>query len=327
MRADRLLALMMLLKTRGRMTAGRLAAELEVSERTIYRDLYALRVAGLPVYTERGPGGGCYLHEDFRTGLTSLSGDELSALFVSSIPAPLRDLGLSSPLRGAMLKIAGALPEARRADGIRLAERVHIDTVPWVLPAEPVPHLAALHQALLEDRLVRVVFRRITGILSERIISPVGLVAKVSTWYLVWLGEDGRVRVDPVSRVVEAEATDRRFERPDEFDLAACWEGWCARQEASRTSFEADLLVASEVRDLLQERHGERFQEIAPPEGCSVPRDWSCARISFAHIYEARERILGLGAAVEVLAPRELRFTVADFAAGAAARYAERSPR
>lgn len=327
MRADRLLALLMMLKTRGRMTAERLALEFEVSPRTIYRDLYALRVAGLPVYTERGPGGGCYLHEDFRTGLTSLSGDELSALFVSGIPAPLRDLGLGSPLRGAMLKIAGALPEARRADGEQLAQRIHVDTAPWDAPSEPVPHLSVLHDGLVGDRFVDVVFRRVAGIRSRRIVAPIGLVAKVSTWYLVWRGEDGHLRVDPASRVLAARLTDRRFDRPRDFELATFWGGWCARQEALRPSFDAEVLAAPDVLALLQERYPGRIRTMPESQEATRSRGWRRVRIAFAHLYEARERLLACGAGVEVLAPRELRLAVADFARGAASRYVDEAQR
>jgi len=316
MRADRLLALMMLLKTRGRMTAERLALELEVSERTIYRDLYALRVAGLPVYTERGRGGGCYLHEDFRAGLTSLTGDELAALFVAGVPSPLRELGLDSPLRGAMLKVAGALPETRRERGSRTAERVHVDTVPWQLPRDPTPHLQTLYTGCVEDRWVDAVFLRVQGIRSRQRVAPLGLVAKVSTWYLVWAGTDGHSRVDPVSRVCEATLDEQRFARPDGFDLAAFWDAWCLRQEASRPRFVAGVRVVAEALGPLRERYRERLTVVGESE-----RGWVPVQLRFAHIYEARERLLALGGAIEVISPPELRLTLAEFAASAASHY------
>ncbi len=131
MRADRLLSILMFLQTRGRTTSERLAREFEVSRRTILRDLYALRVAGFPVYTARGAHGGCFLHDEDRNTLTQLTSDEIAALFVSSIAKPLEDLGLSQPLRGAILKLTAALPPARQEANSRLGERIVIDGEPW----------------------------------------------------------------------------------------------------------------------------------------------------------------------------------------------------
>ena len=320
MRADRLLTLMMLLKTRGRMTAQRLALELEVSERTIYRDLFALRVAGLPVYTERGRGGGCYLHEDFRLGLPSLTGEELAALFVTGVPAPLRELGLDSPLRAAMLKVADALPEARRDHGQRAGRKVHVDATPWASRQKPVPHLQVLHKALVDKRWVDVVFRRVQGILSRRQVAPLGLVAKVASWYMIWAGEDGCVRVDPVSRVVEACLTERHIEHLEDLDVAAFWERWCRRQEASRSSLITKLLVAPRAVAYLEERYGATRDVDAGVGDCNL-RDWVPVRVTFTDLYEARKELLGLGGAIRVVTPKALRLTVADFAAAAAALY------
>jgi len=160
MRADRLLSILLFLQTGGPSTTGRLAEEFEVSQRTILRDLFALRVAGFPVYTERGPHGGCYLHEEYRNTLTQLTNDEIAAFFLSSIHKPFEDLGLSGQLRAARLKLAAALPEARRAVSNRLAQRVVIDTHPWTKRARPTGFLAVLHQAAMEDRWVRAVFVR-----------------------------------------------------------------------------------------------------------------------------------------------------------------------
>ena len=124
MRADRLLSLLMFLQNRGRTTADRLAEELEVSRRTVVRDLYALRVAGFPVYTERGPHGGVYLHEDFRMKLTDLTQDELSALFTLSVPAPLADLGVGGEAKAALMKWSAALPRGRRSVGLDVRRRL-----------------------------------------------------------------------------------------------------------------------------------------------------------------------------------------------------------
>src|SRR5512136_1200151 len=155
MRADRLLSLLMLLQTRGRMTAQALARELEVSERTIYRDIDALSATGVPVYADRGPNGGCSLLDNYRTTLTGLTPDEVRALFMISIPAPLDALGVSPELKTARLKLLAALPGARRQDERLARERIYLDSTWWSLPDEPAPHLQALHQAVWQSQRLR----------------------------------------------------------------------------------------------------------------------------------------------------------------------------
>lgn len=247
MRADRLLTLLMLLETRGRMTAKRLAEELEVSERTVYRDIYALRVAGFPVYTERGPRGGCELFEEYRANLTGLTKDEVSALFMLSIPAPLVDLGVSQELKGALLKLAAALPDARRADEERVRNRIHLDSVPLFQSTSPPPYLQVIHQAVMENRRLNLTLRRSFDTRVTRLAEPLGLVAKVSTWYVVWTTVTGPVRVDRVSNVLEAELTGERFERPVDFELAAFWKRWCQEVEINRPRYTATVRAVPAV--------------------------------------------------------------------------------
>lgn len=158
MRADRLLALLMLLQTGGRMTAAELARELEVSERTIYRDLDALAMAGVPVYAERGPGGGCALLDSYRTSLTGLTDGEVRALFLLSLPTPLADLEVGRDLKAAVLKLNAALPAERQDQADWLRQRLHLD---WSAPseAETVPHLPQVQRAVWENRRLRVTYR------------------------------------------------------------------------------------------------------------------------------------------------------------------------
>lgn len=312
MRADRLLSILMYLQTRGRTTTDRLAEEFEVSRRTILRDLYALRVAGFPVYTERGPHGGCYLHEEYRNTLTQLTTDEIAALFLSSIQEPLKDLGLSEPLRGAVLKLTAALPESRQAARSRVAERVVIDPKPWVRPSEPIGHLGTLHRAVMEDRWVTAKFARPFGVETERRIAPYGLIAKAGAWFVVWAGEDGRLRVDRTSRVQEARIETEPFERPDGFDLEAYWTDWRDRQEKVRPTFDVRLRVRKNairyVEDALGARQGVFY---------SMPTtsaEWTTMDVSFPFLEEARRELLALGGAVEVISPDALRRSMADFA-------------
>jgi predicted DNA-binding transcriptional regulator YafY len=314
MRADRLLSLLALLESRGRLTTDHLARELEVSRRTVLRDLFALRVAGFPVNSVAGPGGGCWLEDDFRNRLLHLSQDELSALFSIGIPAPLVELGVGTDLQGALGKLAAALPPVRSAVESRMRQRIHLDSVPWSAPSEAAPHLATLHRAVLEDRWVRGTFLRAGGVKSARRIAPYGLVAKATTWYVVWAGEDGRLRVDRVTRVLEATLSRDVFTRPVDFDLSEFWAEWCRRQESGEPWVAVTARVSAAALGELERSTGLRL-ELCPgldqPPDALRPRG---VRMRFARVQEARSYLLAFGASVEVLDPLALRLTLADFA-------------
>jgi len=319
MRADRLLSILMYLQTRGRATTERLAREFEVSRRTIIRDLYALRVAGFPVYTERGPHGGCYLHDEYRNTLTQLTTDEIAALFVSSIAKPLEDLGLSEPLRGAVLKLTAALPPARQEAQSRLAERVVIDGTPWSSSEEGATHLAMIHRAAVEDRWLVATFVRPFGVLTERRIAPYGLVAKAGTWWVVWAGEDGLIRVDRISRIREAAVEPDTFERRASFDLNTFWTDWRDRQNAARPSLGIVLRVRADALAVVEDELGKQegvFYGVPSPSD-----EWVKIDVTFPTLAEARKAVLALGGAVEVLSPEALRRSVSDFAEQTVARY------
>jgi predicted DNA-binding transcriptional regulator YafY len=325
-RADRLLSMLMLLQTRGQLTAEQLAAELEVSVRTIYRDLDALSAARVPVYAERGPGGGCALLEDYRTTLTGLTPDEVRALFMLSIPAPLAELGVSGELKAALLKLSASLPAARRGDEAQARQRFHLDAAGWSETAEPVPHLRTLHQAVWQDRRLHLTYRLPFDAQAMWVVDPYGLVAKASTWHLVCC-RDGHLRVLRVSRVVDARLGDETFARPPDFDLAAFWRAWCASVEDNRQSYCVTVRVAPRFVPWLPYYFGESIRaeiERAGP-GDAGHRDaegWIALTLPFETLEEARDRLLSFGGAVEVLAPRGLRASVADYAAQTVALYA-----
>jgi predicted DNA-binding transcriptional regulator YafY len=320
MRADRLLALLILLQTRGRLTARRLADELEVSERTIYRDIQALSTAGVPVYAERGPGGGCELLESYRTNLTGLNEDEVRALFMLSVPAPLAELGVSRELKTALLKLSAALPPSRQQEEERVRKRIHLDSVPWFPDEEPLPYLQAIHQAVWQDLRLYLTYRPRFGTEVERLVDPYGLVAKTNIWYLV-AARGGRLRVYRLGRVLGARLSGERFERPADFDLAAFWNQWCAGLERDRPAFPVDVRVSPALARELPHYFGDRIRERIDRAGPPDEAGWIDLTLSFESLEAARDRLLDFGRAVEVLAPLALRKSIADFAIQIAALY------
>jgi predicted DNA-binding transcriptional regulator YafY len=340
MRADRLVALLLLLQTRGRMTAQELAERLEVSERTVYRDMSALGMAGVPVYAERGPGGGCSLAEGYRTNLTGLTEVEARTLFMSSAPAILKDLGLGKTMDDALLKLLAALPVAQRRNAERARARIYVDPMGWWSADENIQHLGTIQEAIWNDRKLRMVYRKPNSEVSERVVDPLGLVAKSNVWYLVATagalpdmdmasasasGRAGELRTYRISRVQAAEVLDDPCTRPDGFDLAAFWEAWSEEFGASLRQYAVRLRFSPELFQLLPEIYGPRW--VATTLARAEPPDaagWVAVPLTFDSLEDARSHVLSLGPGVEVLEPPELRADVIRFASGIAAFYAER---
>jgi len=231
LRADRLLSLLLLLQARGRMTAQELAERLEVSERTIYRDIGALSSAGIPVYTESGPGGGCELVDGYQTKLTGLTTAEVRALFLLSLSGPLADLGLDRALDDALLKLSAALPITARSDAAQVRQRIHMDTTAPDQANRALPYLGLIQEAVWQDRTLQLTYGRYV----RQDFEPYGLVSKANVWYLVGTTA-GEMQVLRVSRIQAAELTAQRFVRPDTFDLANYWTEWSNRFLAHRSS-------------------------------------------------------------------------------------------
>ncbi len=320
MRADRLLALLMLLQTQGRMTAQALGQELEVSERTIYRDIDALSAAGVPVYAERGPGGGVSLMDHYRTQLTGMTDYELRALFMLSIPSPLADLGLRDDLRGALLKLTAAMPERERDAARWMQQRIHVDAAGWHSTDESAPHLHTLFHAVQEDHYVDITHRQIFSTELERRIAPFGLVAKAGVWYVVF-GRPRAVGVLRVSDVLCATPCTEHFTRPDGFDLAAFWEWWCARNEQNRGVYLARVRIAPELISVLRWHFSHQIDTLLEQGDPPDADGWRVIVLPFESLDAARERVLSYGRAIEVLAPVALRETVRDFARQIVAAY------
>ena len=290
MRADRLLRLVLLLQTRGRMTAEQLAAELEVSVRTIYRDVDALSGAGFPVYTERGVGGGCQLIDGYRTSLTGLSPPEAEALAFAALPGTAAELGMSALAAAAHLKVLTAVsPEAR--DTITTVQRCfHLDPRGWFRREQPEhPHLPALARAVWDGRQVRAVYRRAKGHARPRVLGPLGLVLKDGLWYLAALAPE-EVKTFRVSRFEDVTVLDSTVERPVDFDLATWWEQWSDEFETGLDRYPVTVRVAPDAADQLGDRDG-----------------WEQRVLMFERPEWAESALLRYGARVEVIDPPEMR--------------------
>ncbi|GAA1886336.1 helix-turn-helix transcriptional regulator [Streptantibioticus ferralitis] len=320
MRAARLIHLVLLLQSRDSMTAAELAAALEVSERTIGRDVLALSEAGVPVYADRGRTGGYRLMGGYRTRLTGLGRDEAAALFLSGVPSALRAMGLADTASAARLKVSAALlPELR--DASRSAtQRFHLDAPAWYQEPETPAGLPPIAEAVWDDRLIHVTYRRQDAEV-ERELEPYGLVLKAGVWYLV-ARSSGQFRVYRVDRVVSVSPGVRRFEREAAFDLPEFWARRAAEFARSILRDEVVLRLSPDgarrlpyVTDRAAAR--EALAAAAGPDG----RGRMTVTLPVESLDVAYEQLLALGPEAEVLLPAALRERFAAAHRSAAALY------
>ncbi len=326
MRADRLISLLMLLQTNGRMTADDLAERLEVSPRTIYRDLDALSSSGVPVYAERGPHGGCMLMESYRTNLTGLNEKEVQALFMFTVPGLLADLGADKASEAAMLKLMASLPAPFQQDAAFVQRRLHLDPAAWFQPAEDVPFLPMVQTAVWQNKRLRMTYRRSDGQWVKRLVDPYGLVAKASVWYMVSAGYGGQIQVYRVSRIMEARLTDSQFNRPEAFELASYWQTWRDQFETRQNSLSVTLRVTPNSGPLLALVFGEGV--VASLVAGSESKDaagHALISLTFDSLETACRQLLGLGTAVDVVAPRFVRQALYQRARAALDQYQDAS--
>lgn len=299
MKSSRLLQVLLLLQARGRMTADELATELEVSPRTIYRDIDSLSAAGVPVYGDRGPSGGYRLLDGYRTRLTGLTSGEARSLFLAGLPGPAAELGLAEFAAAAQLKLLAALPVGLRDQAEQIRSRFHLDTPSWFRGDEPAEHLAAIADAVWEQRRVRMTYLRWGNEVVERETDPYGLVLKAGTWYFVGSGRTYRV-----SRVQGLEVTGETFDRPEDFDLARYWAQWSERFEermyGERVTVRMTAAGLAKTQYLLSGHQARVVRERAPQPG----EEFGFPTESVRH---ALADLLKLGADVEVVAPAGLR--------------------
>lgn len=322
MRADRLLSIMLNLQVHRRLTARELARKLEVSERTIHRDMEALSTAGVPVAAERGMGGGWMLMEGYRTNLTGLNEAETQTLFLLKPSQLLTDLGLSKASEAALIKLLAALPALSRHNAEYARQRIHVDVTGWSRTEEPVPHLHTLQEAIWQGRKIFFTYGQSAECIVERRADPLGLVAKGSVWYLVAAVED-ELRSYRVSRIQTVSVLDETCARPHDFDLATYWEQSSRQFKANLPRYQATARVHPSIFPRL--RYAGRFAHV---EHANEPDEdgWIHVSLRFDVEEMACEYALSFGAQLEVLEPQALREKVVKMAQSVITFYANKVP-
>jgi predicted DNA-binding transcriptional regulator YafY len=305
MLASRLLSLLMLLQARGRMSAPALARQLEVSVRTVYRDIDSLSAAGVPVYGDAGRNGGYQLRDGWRTQLTGLTAGEARALFLAGLPGPAKALGMGEAAASAHLKLVAALPGDWQADAERVGSRFHLDPVDWFRDAAPADHLRDVAHAVWNEQRLRLRYESWTEV-AEREIEPLGLVLKAGAWYVV--GRRGRIaRTYKLSNMHDVQVLKQRFKRPRTFDLAAYWADATQRFEEG---------VYRDFATLRASAAGlKRLKAFSPVVAQAVQRNAAApdasgrvmVTVPIESIEHAAREMLRLGAEAEVIEPRALR--------------------
>jgi predicted DNA-binding transcriptional regulator YafY len=313
MRASRLVSLLLLLQTRGRMTAQQLADEVEVSVRTIYRDMDSLSAAGVPIYADRGTAGGYQLLDGYRTRLTGLTTDEAASLFLTGMPTAAAELGLGSELAAAELKLMAALGPDLRERATRIRERFHLDAPGWMSEPDNVPHLGAVADAVWNQHTITLRYQRWKEPREvERTLHPLGIVIKAGQWYLVaTVPGHTEPRTYRISRILDVLDIGKPFHRPAGFDLAAYWHAYFERYKAD--------LYREEATIRLSPRGCRRARMLLPPRMAeAVPADdphgWVTLTVPIESVRHGHTELLRLGADVETLEPPELRAMLTETA-------------
>ncbi|GAA1843012.1 helix-turn-helix transcriptional regulator [Asanoa iriomotensis] len=301
MRADRLLSLVLLLQSRGRLSATALANELDVSVRTVYRDMVALGTAGIPVYADAR---GYQLVDGFRTQLTGLTADEARGLVLTGLPGAAAALGLAEAVAAAQLKLDAALPDALRERSARMRQRFHLDAPGWYQDGDEADHLSAVAEAVWEQQIITMRYETWSDVVSRR-LAPYGLVLKAGTWYLV-AATDGDVRTYKVNQILELAVLPERFEWPLGFDLARHWREHVVAFRTRLHQGTAVVRFAPAALPRLPHLMGRAVAEAATA-GEVQPDGWTLATVPIESESHAEGAFLRLGAQAEVLRPESLR--------------------
>jgi predicted DNA-binding transcriptional regulator YafY len=301
-------SLVLLLQARGRMTARELAGELEVSIRTIYRDLEALSASGVPVFAEPGPGGGCQLLEDYRFPLRGLRPEEAEALLILGVPDALRDLGLDGAVAAAhrQIRVTSGRTEPEAA-------LIHLDLPRWFRGQQSVPCLRDLASALRRHRQVKLSYKA-----TPRVVKPLGLVNKAGTWYLVAETQAGHIPVFRAGKITDVQILDEPVSRPPGFDLVTFWDQWSREFQASLPKLKVRIRASPEALAAFPEVFGDMVTDAV---GLPDEHGWREVNLTFEHEKAAAHRLAGFGGQVEVLLPPAVREHLVDAARGILSRY------
>ncbi|MFD2369587.1 helix-turn-helix transcriptional regulator [Brevibacillus sp. GCM10020057] len=305
MRADRLLTIMLLLQSEGRLTAKELAKRLEVSERTIYRDMDALCTAGVPIHAHPGTDGGFFLPRDYRIRLDGLTRPEIHALFLHQPNQLAQQLGIGDALRSALLKLLHALPAPVRGDADWIRDRIFLDSDSWRPSAENVRFLQTAQQAIWEERCVNMTYVSRQGNVAELEMKPYGLIAKGGIWFLA--GESGgQVRAFRLARVRSLDITGEPFRRPDGFSLQAFWREWVTHWEEKRARFSAVLDLSAEGVALLAKGSVLPGGTTPASQPSLARKDWVRITLPFENEEAALACLFALGIHAVVVEPAAL---------------------
>jgi predicted DNA-binding transcriptional regulator YafY len=305
MRSQRLVSCMLLLQGKPRLTARKLAASLEVSVRTVYRDIEALSEAGVPVHMERGPLGGVVLADDYRRALAQFTNDELQALFAAAA-SPMMDLGIMSHPR-ALQKLAGALPAPQRRAAEASRDRLLLDHNRWGRSDPPTSILVRLRAAIADERCVLLRYRDRSGAQTQRILEPLGLVAKAGVWYLIANEPEKGYRTFRAERIAGLEELDRRFARPADFNLEAHWNSSVASIE-KRPAERYEVVVRAHQPALAQLTSYWEWTLLVEDA------DVATVRIGFPNRHVAISQIASAGESIQILEPADLQSAIVGFA-------------
>ncbi|MBL0923283.1 MAG: WYL domain-containing protein [Sphingomonadaceae bacterium] len=317
MRASRLLSILILLQLRARLTAEQLAREFEVSIRTIYRDIDALSAAGVPVYGDRGPGGGFALLDGYKTRLTGLDASEAEAMLMIGMPGQAAALGLGAAAGRARGKLLAALTPEGSAVADRIAGRFHLDPADWYRAAEPVTWLPSIARAVIDQQRLSLRYESWKGV-RNRLVDPMGLVQKGASWYLV--GRiDGDYRTYRVGAIKSLTVKAERFDRPSGFDLAGYWATQLKRFEEGLRPETARLWVSTEGRRRLAELGAYAAKAVADARAPDA-NGWAELDLPFENLEQGARLVLGIGPEIVVIAPAALRAAVREVAAAAIER-------
>ncbi len=300
----------MALQRGGRQTANELANRLDVSMRTIFRDIDALSAMGVPVYSEPGRGGGIRLLEGYTSDLTGLSSGEAEALALIASPASIGSSELATPSRTALDKLAAAVPSMHQLRAQHARGRMLFDTKAWFRASVASPYLDELRACVWNDECVDVVYQRTDGTLAEYEVQPYALVVKVDTWYLVGLRRKTpqskpEMRVYRLSRLQSLKRTGRAFTRDPDFELQKFWYAWCDRFEKNPPhNFSTEIVLTARGRKHLLTKYGnwfrQRLESLDDKAGKSVTLD-------FEHEDAALRILFQLGDDAEIVKPKALR--------------------